>query len=392
MELPRDHGKSVQVCARLVWELGQQPALRLKLVCATDQLAEERSRFLRDAISGNPLVRLVFPHLKPARPWSANAFTLQRPANVIGPSVAAFGIGAGSTGARADLLVCDDVVDVRSLHSRAERHRVKEYFHNNLMNLLEPDGRCWNLCTPWHGDDLNAQLKQNQVFQLFRRAVGMNFEPVWPEKWPVPKLQERLRDIGPASFARGYRLLPLSEEELLIKPDWVKFWTVALPREAFEFVVISVDPAVSVGKRSDASAVVVLGRRTSSNEVYCLEAIPWHVPMPDLVDRLDETEQRWHADVILLESNAAFAGIRDLLQRQARFGAKLLGITQSRSKSARIAALSVPIRNGAVLLNAGHRELFEELTTYPHAAHDDLADALAMGVEYLLNRPNPRVF
>jgi hypothetical protein len=203
VELPRDHGKSVQVCARLVWELGQQPALRLKLVCATDQLAEERSRFLRDAISGNPLVRLVFPHLKPARPWSAKAFTLQRPANVIGPSVAAFGIGAGSTGARADLLVCDDVVDVRSLHSRAERHRVKEYFHNNLMNLLEPDGRCWNLCTPWHGDDLNAQLKENAVFQLFRRAVGAHFEPVWPEKWPVPKLQERLREIGPASFARG---------------------------------------------------------------------------------------------------------------------------------------------------------------------------------------------
>jgi predicted phage terminase large subunit-like protein len=52
----------------------------------------------------------------------------------------------------------------------------------------------------------------------------------------------------------------------------------------------------------------------------------------------------------------------------------------------------VPIRNGAVLLNTSQRELFEELTTYPHAAHDDLADALAMGVEYLLNRPNPRLF
>ena len=58
--------------------------------------------------------RAVFPDLKPARPWAAEAFTVARPAEAIGPSVAAFGVGAGSTGARADLLVCDDVVDVRS--------------------------------------------------------------------------------------------------------------------------------------------------------------------------------------------------------------------------------------------------------------------------------------
>ena len=30
IELPRDHGKSTQVCARLVWELGRNPALRIK--------------------------------------------------------------------------------------------------------------------------------------------------------------------------------------------------------------------------------------------------------------------------------------------------------------------------------------------------------------------------
>src|SRR5262245_57639304 len=34
IELPRDHGKSVQVCARVLWELGRNPALRVKIVCA----------------------------------------------------------------------------------------------------------------------------------------------------------------------------------------------------------------------------------------------------------------------------------------------------------------------------------------------------------------------
>ena len=36
VELPRDHGKSTQVCGRILWELGRNPALRVKIICATD--------------------------------------------------------------------------------------------------------------------------------------------------------------------------------------------------------------------------------------------------------------------------------------------------------------------------------------------------------------------
>src|SRR5262245_40335655 len=63
VELPRDHGKSFQACGRILWELGRNPALRVKIVCATEAIAAERSRFLRDAIANNVRVRLVFPHL-----------------------------------------------------------------------------------------------------------------------------------------------------------------------------------------------------------------------------------------------------------------------------------------------------------------------------------------
>jgi len=32
VEMPRDHGKSVQMCGRVVWELGKNPGLRVKVV------------------------------------------------------------------------------------------------------------------------------------------------------------------------------------------------------------------------------------------------------------------------------------------------------------------------------------------------------------------------
>jgi hypothetical protein len=148
VELPRDHGKSVQVCIRILWELGRNPGLRVRIVCASEALAVERGRFVRDAIAHNRRLRLVFPHLRRGVPWEAVRFAVRRRGQLLGPSVASVGVGAASTGARADLLVCDDIVDVRAICSRADRDRVAAWFRENLVNLLEPDGRLWCLFTP----------------------------------------------------------------------------------------------------------------------------------------------------------------------------------------------------------------------------------------------------
>ena len=444
VELPRDHGKSFQVCGRILWELGSNPALRVKIVCATDAIAAERSRFLRDAIAANPRVQFVFPHLKPAEPWVAHAFTVERPGDGIGPSVAAFGIGTGSTGTRADLLVCDDVVDVKSLHSRTERQRVADYFTNNLMNLLEPDGRFWGLFTPWHLDDLNARLKRNPAYAHLREAVGPDFESVWEQKWPAERLRARKEEIGSASFARGYHLRPVADEDTPIRSDWVQFWND--PAECEE-IVLAVDPAVSAATSADRSALVVLGRvgcgvvgwrggelvgscgcsgehtphelttpqpdnamhdpTTSpphhpATQIRVLACIARRVAAPELVGLIEMFDRQWNPSLILFETNGAFRGIKDLLARHTRFGPKLKGITQSTDKMSRVAALSVAVENGSFLLK-GHnrrppaphptqRELWEEMVTFPYADRDDLVDAAAMGCAWLLDRREPRVW
>lgn len=399
IELPRDHGKSVQVCGRILWELGHQPGLRIKFVCATDAIAAERTRYLREQIQENLRLRLVFPKLRPATPWTAEAFTIQRPAHVIGPSVAAFGVGAGSTGTRADMLICDDIVDVRSLHSAADRHRVRTYFQENLLNLLEPEGRCWNLATPWHPDDLNAHLKKNRMFAWFQRAVGPNLEPVWPEKWPTELLEQRRAEIGEASFSRGYRLQALDEQSLLMPAAWVQFWEDEMVRHQYSRVVLAIDPAVSLKRTADASALVVVGRLQDRQECRVLQALAKRVSTPELIVLIDDLDQQWQPDVILFESNAAFLGIKDLLQHHARFGSRVLGVTQSRSKASRISALSVPVQNGALRLQGrgsgvhpSQRELFEEMTGYPMTAHDDLVDALAMATDHLFHQREPRLW
>jgi len=391
VELPRDHGKTTQVCLRILWELGRDPNLRIKIVCASEAIALDRTRFLRRSIEQNPKVGLVFPHLAKGEPWSDRGFAVARRPGILGPSVAAFGIGSASTGTRADLLVCDDVVDVKSIHSKAQRDRTAEDFFNNLLNLLEPSGRFWGLSTPWHADDLNARLKKNPAYRLFRRAIGPDLEPVWEAHWPKTALEARRAEIGSAAFARGYRLTPVAEDELVIRPEWVQTWTER--PERFDRVILSVDPAVSTKASADASALVVLGQM--GNAIFCLSAQAKRVAAPALMEWIATVEEAWRPDEIVFESNGAFDAVRELLVRHAGFGPKVVGVKQSKSKLARFSAFAVSVQNGTFRIAADGSQLplWEEMTSYPFGEHDDLLDAAATGASHLSQgRREPRLW
>jgi predicted phage terminase large subunit-like protein len=442
VELPRDHGKTVQVLIRILWELGHNPNLRVLLASGSSGLAVQRGRFLRDAIAENPGVRMVFPNLVPARPWRVTAFSVRRSGKTVSPTVAVVGVGACSTGARADILVCDDVVDVRALRSERMRDKVKVIYRENLINLLEPGGRAWLLFTPWHAADLNAELKANPGYRHFRRAVGDDLEPIWPEKWPRERLLERRAEIGESSFARAFRLKTIAAEDCVIRPQWVRYWEeeplplpspkrggaitngngpaagdFALPETSrnapidrpsplrggegerfFDSIILAVDPAVSQKQSADASALVTLGR-TADGRVFCLEAIARRFAAPELVQFIDDADRRWRPDVILFESNSAFKGIKDLLARHARFGSKVQEVAHSRDKFARINAFSVRVQNAAFLLHGeagrvdpAQQELLDEMLAFPVGSHDDLLDAAAFGTAHLLDTPEPRVW
>src|SRR5262249_49805109 len=160
---------------------------------------------------------------------------------------------------------------------------------------LEPGGRCWGLFTPWHRDDLNAELKKNAAFALYRRPVGDGLEPVWPEKWPAERLAERRREIGAAGLARAYRLGGGAAGGGAGRAGY------GTEPAAFEPVVLAVDPAVSCRAGADRSALVTLGL-TAANEIHCVEATARRVAAPELVGLLDDADRRHRPDTILFES------------------------------------------------------------------------------------------
>jgi phage terminase large subunit-like protein len=260
------------------------------------------------------------------------------------------------------------------------------------------------LFTPWHRDDLGARLQKNLMYGLLRRAVTHALDPVWPGRWNPSRLQARRLEVGSTAFGRGYRLVPIPEGETLMRPDWVRFWEEAAPVEQ---VVLAVDPAVSRSATADRSALVVLGRVRRQDpqltwsegvEVRVLACTARRVETPELLLLLEQWDRQWQPSVILFESNAAFAGLRDLLVQHRLFGGRLKSIVHTADKASRFAAFSVAVENGVFRLQGDgqgqpemtQRELYDEMITFPWGEHDDLLDAAAMGCSYLLHRPEPR--
>lgn len=62
------------------------------------------------------------------------------------------GCGGSMTGKHANLIVCDDVVNLQDRISRAERERTKAVVQE-LRNIVTRDGRIVFIGTPWHKED-----------------------------------------------------------------------------------------------------------------------------------------------------------------------------------------------------------------------------------------------
>lgn len=183
---PWGFGKSQQIAiARVLWELGRDPNLRIKLVCNSDLNAKQRVAAIGRYITESREYHMVFPGVAPDRSafWSAHELFIQRTGRSVDPSVEAKGIMATGVGGRADLIVFDDVVDMRNaIEQPALRDKVKENFANVWMSRLDIGGRAWYIATAWHYDDLTSMLRfsaeKRTRYWVMTQAVSDDLERI----------------------------------------------------------------------------------------------------------------------------------------------------------------------------------------------------------------------
>ena len=116
------------------------------------------------------------------------------------------GIGSSGslTGKLADIVVTDDIVNLKDRISRAERERVKNVYME-LQNVKNRGGRIFNTGTPWHKEDCIATKMPNKITYDCYTTGLINRED----------LEQIRQSMTPSLFSANYELKHIADADAL---------------------------------------------------------------------------------------------------------------------------------------------------------------------------------
>lgn len=402
---PRSHGKSSVVIARVIWELGRNPNLRIKIACEDQPAAVKRLGEIKRHIEKNPHVHEVFPNLKPsADNWSKTSITVQRTLIDKDPSVEAQGVLGGATGGRVDILIGDDIVGRRNaLTTPALRESVIQAWESDWLNLGGPESRVWCICTLWHRLDLNHKMMESGNWNVCFYAIT-GYASIWPERRSTAWLRDRRALIGATEYARGFANKPQDESESPVQPSSIEYVRPeAMPDMSELEIFTSYDVATETAERNDFTAEVVIAIHQATETVFVVDAEKRKITRSKQSDWVQKSYRTWRPRRILIESIG-----NDLAQWVLNDNPALLGIvervknlTTKGNKLQRLTAVTPFLERGNVVFldhldpdspkfKPERGNLIEELLDFGIAAHDDLCDSWTMAIDaarfYALDR------
>lgn len=150
-----------------------------------------------------------------------------------GGGMYAVGLGGAITGRGANVLLIDDYIkEIKEALSPAYRDYVWNWFTTTAFTRLEPGGSCIIIATRWHSDDLIGRILTNfpgeweyieipaiaENNDIIGRLPG---EALFPERFPLKRLQELQVVLGSSFFQALYQQKPVDETKKMTDGDWL---------------------------------------------------------------------------------------------------------------------------------------------------------------------------
>lgn len=113
------------------------------------------------------------------------------------------GIGTSITGKHADIVVTDDIVNLKDRISRAERERTKIQYQE-LRNICNRGGRFINTGTPWHKEDAISIMPNVTRYDCYSTGLILRQE-----------LEELRKSMSDSLFAANYELKHIADQDAM---------------------------------------------------------------------------------------------------------------------------------------------------------------------------------
>lgn len=223
--VPPRHGKSELASHRFpAWFLGRQPEKQFLSVSATESLASDFGRAVRNTIA-SPEYKAIFERIELAEDsqargkWHTSA----------GGIYYALGIGGSVLGRGGDCILIDDpYASMADALSELTRKNVWDWYTGTAYNRLMPGGKIIVINHRMHEDDLCGQLLAQQaaggdrweVVEL--PAINDAGEALWPDAYPITTLERIRRNTQARFWSALYMQRPTPDDGDYFKTDWLK--------------------------------------------------------------------------------------------------------------------------------------------------------------------------
>lgn len=171
IEAFRGIGKSYIAVAYAVWRLRLNADIKIMVVSASKQRADDFSTFAHRIITEIPICQDM--KARNDQRWSSVAFDVSAAKASGSPSVKSVGISGQLTGSRADLIIADDVETPSNSMTQPMREKLRESV-KEFEAVLKPGGRVLYLGTP--------QTEMSLYNILLPRGYALR---VWPSEYPT---------------------------------------------------------------------------------------------------------------------------------------------------------------------------------------------------------------
>lgn len=161
--IARGWGKSTWVCVYYpTWRIGVDRNTRTIITSSAEAQAKIFMRAIENVLMNRPRYKELFGNLVPdARTltWTdTEKIVLDRNPMIKDASFYAFGVGGATINRRADIILADDIVDKENSSTLLQREKLKSWFWESVVPILEPGGQLVVSGTRYHSKELYEDL------------------------------------------------------------------------------------------------------------------------------------------------------------------------------------------------------------------------------------------
>ncbi|MGA7246115.1 MAG: phage terminase large subunit, partial [Candidatus Cybelea sp.] len=286
---------------------------------------------------------------------------------------------------------------------------------------LMQNGRIVLCQTRWHDDDLSGRILNSEDGKrwtvLSLPAIAEENDPLgrkpgealWPAVFPADKLPSVERgEMSSTSFASLYQQNPVPAGGAMFKGEWLENFYDTVPRireeirapisgslgytdEVIEqppFIIQAIDSAWKDGPSNDRSCIATLA--SDRVDIFVVDVVFGRWQFTALYKLVKSLFRKHNPGRLFVEEAAS--GFAIVNQLRAETSVPVIGVPPGReSKAARAESVTAFFEAGRIRFPKSApwlEELRLEFLRFPHGKHDDIVDAVVLGVRQMIGELN----